>query len=231
MDIKKSNIHQIDCELSARHSVWLGLYGDPHEDLKDHFTEVCSELFTDRVIPINIQTLSFYSEDYNVSPVLTRDVIALAEQAKFQISGQDQECNIDQLDIFSYKYSHYDKDRGNTLISINLSHSSDDEIVRELKRLLPEIRSALAIDNPNRYNTYEKHDNLFNCGVFEYLDLTMWAKLNEHDIRPDFLSKIISNGKFTAKEIGGKVKRNSQNVMSFEYLEQLSVDIKNNKFK
>lgn len=230
LHIKKSPISAIRHELMARHLVWVGLYETPHEDLRLHFNDVCSELFTDRIVRSENSELAI-DEDYNVVPMTNRDVIELAEITKQRMTKLNHGKNHSELELCTYKHSHYDLDKGNVLISLNLSKSTDLELISELKRLLPSIRQDLGIVKPIGYNSNEKHDNLFNCGVFEYLDLTMWAKANGYIIKPSFLSKVISSGKFTPKEINGKVKRNATDVMSKRYLEQLDVDIKNKKLK
>ena len=177
------------------------------------------DLFTERAI-FNDEQKHPDCDDENVKPLSSIAVQHMAEQL-------NNKQNVE--------FTEFHEVAGSTSIAfdgegfcagISLSYATDNEIIEELKRLLPRIRRQLSIDPPTRYRTFE---NLFSCGVFEYLDLVMWAKVNGHKIYPNFLSKVIQNGKFEPEEIRGKVKRNSEHVMSFDYQEQFGAERKNNK--
>lgn len=216
LDIKKASTQHIANELFARYAVWVNLQNG---------VQSCGEydeLFSERAT-FNNEPEFPDCDDENVKPLSSIAVQFMAEHIK-------NKKNIE--------FTEYHEVGGSTSLAfdgegfcagISLSYATDNEILEELKRLLPKMRTQLNIKQPARFRTFEKFENLFSCGVFEYLDLVMWAKLNGHKIYPDFLSKVIRNGKFEPEVIRGKVKRNSEHVMSFDYQEQLRAEIKNSK--
>jgi hypothetical protein len=109
------------------------------------------------------------------------------------------------------------------IISLNLAYASDNDIIEELRPLLKQIREDLNVKPIKKYNLKDLYEKLFFYGVFEYLDLTLWAKAHKYTIESPFLSKTIKDGMFEYYEILGKVQRNAMSAISDEYLEQLNI--------
>ena len=185
LDIKKASTQHIANELFARYAVWINLNNGVHS------CGEYDELFTERAI-FDHEQKHPDCDDENVKPLSSIAVQHMAEQLK---------------NMKSIEFTEYHEVAGSTSIAfdgegfcagISLSYATDNEIIEELKRLLPRMREQLNIKTQIRFRTFEKFENLFSCAVFEYLDLVMWAKINDHKIYPDFLSKIIRDGKFEA---------------------------------
>jgi len=164
----------------------------------------------------------YEEEDLDVNAV-TADQIAQAAQD----IQHDHIQGVSDKTWITHSYEH----QKCFYAEIDLGNATDDEIVEQLRRLLPAIRAELKVDEPQRYPSFKQFNDLFACGVFEYLDLTMWARVNNYEIKPSFLSKVICNERFTAKDLskGGKVVKHANRAMSHEYQEQLSQEIRNKK--
>jgi len=106
-------------------------------------------------------------------------------------------------------------------ISIDLRFATNTEILNELKELLPILRNDIDNNEPKRYKFKDKYDLLFSCCVFEYLDLTLWAKAHGHKLSNKFLARILKDGSFTPKQISEKVKKHAMHALSEEFMEQL----------
>lgn len=119
---------------------------------------------------------------------------------------------------------------GDGFVSLNLKMATNSEIIDEFTLLLENLRKKSKIPEPKReYRSKEKFDAIFQNHVFEYIDLTLWAKANNFRIPPRVLAKAIVNSDkipiFTATEIQNKVQRNAQQILTESYLHQLEVDI------
>lgn len=123
---------------------------------------------------------------------------------------------------------------GDGFVSINLKMATNSELIDEFTTLLENLRRQSNIPEPNReYRSREKFDAIFQNHVFEYIDLTLWAKANNLKIPPRVLAQAIVNSDntpvFTATEVSNKVQRNAYQILSKTYLNQLEVDIQTHR--
>lgn len=123
---------------------------------------------------------------------------------------------------------------GDGFVTLNLKLATNSEIIDEFTILLDKLRKESNIPEPKReFRSVEKFDAIFQNHVFEYIDLTLWAKANNLKIPPRVFAEAIVNADktpaFTATEIQNKVQRNAQQILSISYLKQLEVDIKTHR--
>lgn len=219
LTIKKADDKFIFDELFTRFVVWEELKASNNQvEDPSKMDELFSELKT-----FDNNAVLIDENDFNVHPIAAMDIVRISEVIK----GNPELESAYLHEILNHRTTAYDG-KG-FCAGISLSLATDNEIIEEMRRLLPEMRRKLNIDPPMRYRMNEKHANLFSCGVFEYLDLTMWARAYGHQISNAFLALVIKPGTFTAAQIRGKVKQNAEHVMDFQFFEQYSADLKNRK--
>jgi len=223
--LRKSTLEQLELELSKRSSAMFAIKNDI--PIESDVMELFKNSLQDIQLHNNEDTReSSNTIDENVRPLSCLDVISINEQIiQKQLSpfndvhesiGQDV-SGIDGKGIF---------------VGISLSLATNQEIHEELERLLNKSRRALKIKEPLRYRLNEKYDNLFRRFVFQYLDLTIWARINGHEIKRSYIREAIdsiSYIKVTPTEISGTIKDNANHAISFEFLEQLRHTIKDSK--
>lgn len=210
---KVSPYENILDELSIRYYVKTSLdRGNP-----DH--ELLTELFSD--------TKTFYSSiptptntSRNIEPLVVGHAATIANSL----------LAMEQNEWLTYVHKHESlrMHGGDVFVGLDLRFATDNELLLELKKLLPKLREDLDIKRPKRYRVHEKIDNLFYWGVFEYLDLTIWAQSNNNTISNNLLAKVINSEKFTPKEIASSVKDNALTSISFEFREQLELLLQKN---
>ena len=144
------------------------------------------------------------------------------------LSSEIKELEDHQNTIFDKdEYIHKVLNTGSILcstqakISIDLRFATNAEILNELEKLLPILRKDIDNKEPKRYNFNHKCYSLFSCCVFEYLDLTLWAKANGHELTNKSLARILNNGNFDEKEIVSKVRKHAMHALSDEFIDQL----------
>jgi hypothetical protein len=223
--LRKSTLEQLELELNLRSSAMLAIQNDiPIEsDVMELFDNYPQEV----QLHDNYDTReSSHIIDENVKALSCLDVISINEQIKQkQISPfNDVHESIGQ--------SVSGIDGKGLFVGISLSLATNQEIHEELERLINKSRGILKIKEPVRYRLNEKYDNLFRRFVFQYLDITIWASINGHDIKRSYIREAIdslSYSKVTPTEISGTIKENAEHAISFEFLEQLRHTIKDSK--
>ncbi len=213
--LKKAPMECIEHELSVRAELWnsvineKGIKGDYPNELFDNFS-------TYEAYPMADED----GIDCNIKPLDSEDVLEMADRIKLEGIGNAE----------IHKTLRYTTaiDGEGICLGISLSYATNNEILASLKKALPIIRSQMGIIEPKRYRTEEKYLNLFLCGVFEYVDLSIWAYFSGYKITRTQFSLLICGGKFTPSQIDKTVKYNVKHAMSFDYGEQFRLDIINN---
>lgn len=218
--IEATNLTGVHEELFLRYAVKLYLdRGEPDAELQ-------SELFKERYPDSLNDDTHFYDE--NVHPLHSYDIVNMASQLP---KGSLDSGEHDYLHRFGNVESHSFDGKG-ICVGISLSHATDKEILKELARLLPKVRKELNAPNPKRSNTKkgQAHRKLFYYGVFEYLDLTLWAEVHGYELELSFIADLISHRELiTYDYLRKNTVSYAKKAMTFEYLERLKADIKNFK--
>jgi len=214
--LKKASIECIDHELVVRMGFWDTVINN--KGIEDGYPH---DLFE------SVSTYEAYSIeendgiDCNIKPLDSGAVMEMANRIKQE--------GIENSEI--HKTLRYTTaiDGDGVCLGISLSYATNKEILSSLKKALPIIRSQMGIEEPKRYRTEEKYSSLFSCGVFEYVDLSIWAYFSGYKITRTQFSQLICGGKFTPSQIDKTVIYNVKHAMSFDYGEQFRLDIINNK--
>jgi hypothetical protein len=240
--IRRASLDFILDELALRYGVYhqlmkLGEVSSTDQD--DLFSK--RPIFEDK--PKRQTAITHSEDDQNVTPIATFEVVQMAlrlaevnkdlftivkagiPENNSQYNDQHLWTPLHETDVSDYVYSG-----SNFYAGICLKLATDNEILDELKRLLPKMRKELDIKSPKRFRIHEKIQNLFDCAVFEYLDLILWAKANETKLTNDDIViaiKSVSRHIFSPKEISEKVRRNALDAMSIEFIEHLEKELHN----
>jgi len=134
-------------------------------------------------------------------------------------------------DILSLPLNTFSTVDFDALVGLRLHESTDNEILKDIKLLLPKLRYFTGAKAPKRYNIDDKCTLLSTCWVFKYLDLTLWARSNGHEISNKKLAEFIieekkldqleEQGIDIAKLVSDKVRKHAQHAISAEFLNQL----------
>ena len=217
--IKKSSFNVILIEL------WLR-YNALQELIEDEGDECQCELFTDRFLkdedipPID----DFNKLGLNVKHLSTPLIKILAGEVFNKCDKENDQLlhEVGMCNLF-----------GDLFLSVNLKLATNDELIREFAIILDDMREKLDKPEPKRFRSKEKFDSIFQNNVLEYMDLVLWSTANGIEIKPREISELITNVNglpiFTAKEISAKVKRNAEQIFTFEYLTQLQSDVETRK--
>lgn len=105
-------------------------------------------------------------------------------------------------------------------VGLGLAYATDSEILKELKALLPKVRERLKIYEPDRHHMNRRIAGLREGGVFECIDLELWAKANGISIHHDVYASAIKRGTFSHKNIPDLVKR-AKVAVTIDFSDQL----------
>lgn len=236
--IKKSPIDVLDDELFLRRFL--------NKESKDgNFDEPeYEELFDKRSLSYETKTTNCYSfSDDNVKELLTFDVIRIVENLRdngvdLSLSDASFDDICKPIHLTSAVQANESIDGAGLFVGISLSHATDGEILEELSRLLKKARQELyekkllKRKKPLRFNLQEMYDNLFYWPVFEYLDLSIWARTKGIRLSRTYYREafdLLRYKKFEPHQISCSIKRNTEHAISYEFAEQLKRLMKNHK--
>ena len=244
LKLKKSSINVIDDELALRRQL-------DQESREGNFelTEY-KELFEGQSYLFQEQIANNYEfPDENVRALSTFDVIHM--YSNLQKNGVDLSLSRESFDnseslnnlckpihLTSAVQANDSIDGTGLFIGVSLSHATNAEILEEVARLLNKTRKELYQNkslnrkSPSRFNLQEMYDNLFYWPVFEYIDLSIWARTKGIRLSRTYYREAFDSlryKKFEPHQISGSIKRNAEHAISFEFAEQLKHLMKNSK--
>ncbi|WP_299795174.1 DUF6387 family protein [uncultured Shewanella sp.] len=219
-NIQNSSLGTIYEELALRYFVKRALdIGEPDFELQ-------SELFSEKNQATSNELIDY--PDENVHPIHSYDIARMAKQLPQGSLDSGEHAYLHQFnDII-----HSAFDGKGVCVGISLSHATDKEIGQELARLLTRLRSELDVPEPERPQAAngKKHRKLFSYGVFEYLDLTLWARVYGWKMTPKLITDAIAHKELiTSDYLRKNTVPYAKEAMTFEYLEQFTANIKNMK--
>jgi hypothetical protein len=215
--IQNSSLEIVYEELALRYHIKRAIdMGEPNLELQ-------SELFSDKYQLYQNELIDY--PDENVIPLHSYDIARIAKQLP---QGSLDSGVHDAFHKFSgIKHSAFDG-KG-VCVGISLSHATDKEIGEELARLLHKLRAELNVPEPERPHTAQglAHRKLFYYGVFEYLDLTLWAQIYGYELKLPLIADLISHRELiTYDYLRKNTVKYAEKAATFEYLEQFTADIK-----
>jgi hypothetical protein len=107
-------------------------------------------------------------------------------------------------------------------VGLALEHATDEEILKELKQYLIRVRDELSIPEPKRNRKVISKVKSFTArGLWQFIDLTLWAELYGYSFTDDFLVVVIGIG-HTPKTISDQLRNDyMKEALSYEFSEQL----------
>lgn len=120
-------------------------------------------------------------------------------------------------------YSELYEDEFNTYVTVNLE-KSDDQILDELKVLLPSLRESLKADKVRK--TFKPSDiqKVRNYRVLPLIDLLFWSKLENVKIKQSVLSKcLFPNGEKGEEDFRKTIIPFAEKVSNRRYIDELRI--------
>jgi len=109
-------------------------------------------------------------------------------------------------------------------IYMAIEHATDAEILAELKRLLPGIRTKLGIVEPQKRNMGPRISKLKTGGIFECLDLSLWEMATGDTILGKVYSQVIKNQRYNEKRISD-LKNEALEMLELRFTDQLNAEV------
>lgn len=209
---------------------------------------ILNSLETDSIFQLDIDEWlsvpSLRKSEYKPITPLDENVWPLSVKSVFQMNALLKSKEIDSFsEVYKTDVIHDIWGDKRTFIGLDLEHATDLEIIEEVKRFLIKTRIKLDAPDPKYSNKRNRKfldliNIFYSRGVWEFIDLDLWARLNGHTFTDDFLANIIETDEYatnekkghTAKSISDQLRnKHVQIALSFDFSEQLSNYISNSK--
>jgi len=222
-NIRSGDLQQVYDELTLRKMV--------HTDLNDKLFKSDSDRqsYFNKSLGENYDAKdpneSDCDKENNVRPIHVGDLVGMAGRLKeyginrSNFFSQDNLAinkDVHQTDIGDYSFV----DPQGVFVAVSLKQATNKEILAEMEILLEKLRTETQVKEPKRYNFDQKYKFLFSKKIFEYIDLTLWAKAYGHKFSEAKLEKFIQEGLDIEN-----TRKHAKHVLSFEFLEQMKAEL------
>ncbi|RHW75775.1 DUF6387 family protein [Colwellia sp. RSH04] len=234
--VKDASLSKISDELSSRRVAYHELKNNSFEDgyIGDLFSITLEELPAKE--PSNIECERIHEELYksDVYPVSMGHILLCEKKYKTR-SDYD-------ADPFSQKNTMQFLADSDEDIWVNLPlYMRDSDILDEVQKLLNQLRAKLNKPQPDNYKMKSRIERLKRGGIFEYLDLDIWAKangyllnlstiaqaINSHTVDTDLYSSGSEKKVYDKRTVSDDIKRQAEIAITLKFSDKLDLILAN----